>query len=162
MHLVSKCILGSLRSCCGWRSSNSMEAKWIWIAKHFNHRCCNFITYTAPLLHGRHDVAWDRQCSGSSHVHGSRVFWAHPHTCWCWREGFLVLMQTLPLLHPFSLLCLPLKFPQLQDLLTMPCRPPCQFWFSCTIVWAHHQLLWRSGWVCTVIEDTWLITLHLF
>lgn len=66
-------------------------------------------------------------------------------------EDSWILMQTLS--TPFSVLCLPLKLLQLQDLLTVPCRPPWPFWNSYAIVWAHHQLLWPSGWVCTVAED---------
>lgn len=96
MHLVSKYIWGSLRGCCCWRANNSMEAKWIWIAKHFNHRCCNFITYTISLSRGRHDVAWDRHSSGSSYVHGPRVFIS---TLLDAGEDSRILMQTPPFLH---------------------------------------------------------------
>lgn len=159
MHLVSKCILGSLRSCCGWRANNSIEAKWIWIAKHFNHRCCHFITYITFLSHRRRDVAWDRQSRGSSHVHGSRVFWAHPHSSWCWR-GFLDSDADTPPLHP--LLCTVFTSEASSSTgAAVPCRAPWQFWFSCAILWAHQQLLWPSGPVCTVPEDTWLIIVQL-
>lgn len=98
-------------------------------------------------------MMWLGQCRGSSHVHASRVLWAHLHTSCC--RGFLI--KTPYPSTPCPVVCSPLKVPQLQGMLPVPCTPPWQFWFSCAIVWAHHQLLWPSGWVCSAAEDTWLI-----
>lgn len=72
-------------------------------------------------------------------------------------EDSWILIKTPHPSTPCPVVCLPLKIPQLQDVLPAPCTAPWQFWFSCAIVWAHHQPLWPSGWVCNVAEDTWLI-----
>lgn len=106
-------------SCGGWSANDSVEAKWIWIARHFNHRCCNFLNYITSLSLGGHDAGWQAQHSGSSPaVHGSGVPMAHPHSLRLERwAGSLVqaLGVPPPPQYIFCTICLPFKCPQLQD-----------------------------------------------
>lgn len=45
---------------CDWRPNNSVEAKYIWIPKHFNHKYIDFTDCMASLFCGSNGVAQDK------------------------------------------------------------------------------------------------------
>lgn len=162
VHATLKSILVSLGSCRGWRANDSVEAKWIWIAKHLNDRCCDSIDYTTALSLGRHDAVWERRRSSSSRAGcGSGLPWAPPHSPrlerWSW-----TLVQRSPSI--FSVLRLPLKRPRVRtgQLRNLDDDWPLQTALSFPVLLRHCRSSPSPGQVYAVVQDiVWLITLHL-